>query len=52
MTPAGRRRRATRGRATRLAGLRGKIRDSRYLERAIRYLAQLLTDGASRAPRE
>ena len=51
MTPSGRRR-VTRRRVTRLAGLRSKIRDSRYLERAIRYVAQLLIDGASRAPRK
>lgn len=50
--PAGRRRRVTQRRAIRLAGLRSKLRDSRYLERAIRYLAQLLIDGTSRAPRE
>ena len=31
--------------------LRSKIRDRSYLERAIRYLAQLLTDGAPRRPR-
>lgn len=29
----------------RRAALRSKIRDRSYLERAIRYLAQLLTDG-------
>ncbi len=31
--------------------LRSKIRDRRYLERAIRYLAQILIDGTSRKPR-
>ena len=31
--------------------LRSKIRDRGYLERAIRYLAQLLTDGAPRKHR-
>lgn len=33
------------------AELRSKIGDRRYLERAIRYLAQILIDGASRKPR-
>jgi hypothetical protein len=31
--------------------LRSKIRDRRYLERAIRYLAQLLTEDAPRKTR-
>lgn len=36
----------------RLAGLRSKLRDSRYLERAIRSLAQILIDGALQARRK
>lgn len=39
-------------RVGRLAGLRSKLRDSRYLERAIRSLAQILIDGALQARRK
>lgn len=39
-------------RVGRLARLRSKLRDSRYLERAIRSLAQILIDGALQARRK
>lgn len=39
-------------RAGRLAGLRSKLRDARYLERAIRSLAQILIDGALQTRRK
>lgn len=51
MRRPGRRRRGLR-RIARLAGLRRKLRDSRYLERAIRSLAQILIDRALQASRK